>query len=74
MAVDQSINLQDVRDEIDRSLEHYATNAVVNKGLGQLDTKISDTKSEIIKWMVGTVLTVGALVVGAVAILLNVID
>ena len=74
MAVETSINLQDVREEIDRSLEHYATNADLNKAIGRLDTKISDTKSEIITWVVGTGVAVGALVVGAVAILLNVIE
>lgn len=74
MAVETSINLQDVREEIDRSLEHYAPNASLNKAIGILDTKISDTKSEIITWVVGTGVAVGAIVVGAVAILLNVIE
>ncbi|MXZ03175.1 MAG: hypothetical protein F4Y88_05745 [Chloroflexi bacterium] len=74
MAADHSIDLQDVRDEIDRSLEHYASDAALNKEIGRLETKISDTKNEIITWVVGTGIAVGAVIVGAVAILLNVID
>lgn len=72
MPADHSINLQDVRDEVDRSLEHYATSADVYREVGRLETKIAETKTEIIKWVVGTGIAVGALVVGSTALLINV--
>ncbi len=73
MAGEPSIQLQDVRVEIDSSLEHYATAASVNREVGRLETKIAETKTEIIKWVVGTGIAVGALVVGSAALLVNVI-
>ncbi len=72
MPADPSINLHDVRDEVDRSLEDYATSADVYREVGRLETKIVETKVEIIKWVVGTGIAVGALVVGSAVLLVNV--
>ncbi|MCY4474320.1 MAG: hypothetical protein OXC83_02670 [Chloroflexi bacterium] len=74
MAAEPSISIHEVQVEIDRSLEHYASKAELNEAVGRLDAKISETETRLIRWMVGTVVGVGALVVGAVAVLLNVID
>ena len=62
------------QDHLDSTLQHYATKAELNEKTGRLDTKIAEAETRLIRWMVGTVVAVGALVVGAVAILLNVID
>ena len=51
--------------------DYYATRAELKEGLGELDTKISETKTEIIKWTVGTGIAVGAVIVVAVGVLLN---
>ena len=40
--------------------------------MGRLETKIAETKTEIIQWVVGTGIAVGALVVGSAALLIDV--
>ena len=47
---------------------------MVNEGFDRLETKLVEAKIEIIKWVVGTGIAVGALVVGAAALLINVVD
>ena len=46
--------------------DYYATRAELVEGLGKLDTKISETKNEIIKWTIGTGIAIGAIVVATV--------
>ena len=58
-------------EHLNSILSHYATKAELHKGLGRLDTKISDTKSEILMWVVGTGIAVSTIVVVAAGIVIG---
>ncbi len=61
------------QEHLNSTLNHYATQADLNEGLGRLDTKISDTKSDIITWIVGTTIAIAAIVVVAAGIVIGLI-
>lgn len=41
----------------------------VNEGFDRVETKLGEAKTEIIKWVVGTGIAVGALAVGSAGLL-----
>ena len=61
------------QEHLNSTLNYYATQADLNEGLGRLDTKISDTKSDIITWIVGTTIAIAAIVVVAAGIVIGLI-
>ena len=66
--------LERAKHNTESQLEHYATKADMNKATGELDTKISDAKSEIIKWAIGIAVGVGLIVVVIAEIVIRLIQ
>ena len=59
----------DLREELDRSLAHYATKADLADLRGELKSEIANLRADLIKWMIGLMLgSVTAAVAIAVAV------
>ncbi len=59
----------ELREELDRSLAHYATKADLAELRGEMKTAIANLRADLIKWMIGLMLgSVTAAVAIAVAV------
>ncbi|MDE2868519.1 MAG: hypothetical protein OXR64_05000 [Chloroflexota bacterium] len=46
----------ELREELDRSLAHYATKADLAELRGELKSEIANLRADLIKWMIGLML------------------
>ena len=46
----------ELREELDRSLAHYATKADLAELRGELKSEIANLRADMIKWMIGLML------------------
>ena len=46
----------ELREELDRSLAHYATKADLAELRGEMKTEIANLRADLIKWMIGLML------------------
>ena len=59
----------ELREELDRSLAHYATKADLAELRGEMKSAIANLRADLIKWMIGLMLgSVTAAVAIAVAV------
>ena len=64
-----ALTRDDLREELDRSLAHFATKADLAELRGELKAEIANLRADLIKWMIGLML---GSVTAAVAIALAV--
>ena len=64
-----ALTRDDLREELDRSLAHFATKADLAELRGELKSEIANLRADLIKWMIGLMLgSVTAAVAIAVAV------
>ncbi|MCY3958290.1 MAG: hypothetical protein OXG65_08350 [Chloroflexi bacterium] len=51
-----SLTRIELREELDRSLAHYATKADLAELRGELKSDIANLRADLIKWMIGLML------------------
>jgi hypothetical protein len=67
-SISAALTRAELREELDRSLAHYATKADLAELRGEMKTAIANLRADLIKWMIGLMLgSVTAAVAIAVA-------
>ena len=68
-SISAALTRAELREELDRSLAHYATKADLAELRGEMKTAIANLRADLIKWMIGLMLgSVTAAVAIAVAV------
>ena len=68
-SISAALTRAELREELDRSLAHYATKADLAELRGEMKSEIANLRADLIKWMIGLMLgSVTAAVAIAVAV------
>ena len=68
-SISAALTRAELREELDRSLAHYATKADLAELRGEMKAAIANLRADLIKWMIGLMLgSVTAAVAIAVAV------